>query len=357
VCPTHPITERQILFHHNNAQPRPCDCGGDSCQGQCLGIRQRQRHESAARGSGSFIPDQQHDALGADESSVHVEFKSIPDQQDGSLDAGEEPVDLNSNPNQQHGGLVAGEGCAEIKSNPNPQDGADSDFSSIYSEPDSDDVSMGGSDSEDSLDAGGVASNHDRVLGEGSARLPPAAHQHVPLPVPFPGDAYAQSEWEEEDHSHLFFLPDDQPSLEEDDLEDPEVPDSENVDDLYNAKVSEDMSVLCLVVLIFCWQARYKVNNTATKGVFRLLSLVAQVKLPTFDQSRKKFQSTHMSTLDNCNCAWVYGPRDTDHTTTCPMCGESRFTTKVFSTATQPPAFFLCFFFFFYTFWFVRWCW
>jgi hypothetical protein len=139
---------------------------------------------------------------------------------------------------------------------------------------------------------------------------------------------------DEENYDHLNFagdfehpLADDPQTVSEDEADDA----SDDDGSIWNASLGTGLSVMLLVTMLFSFQDRYKVNNTAMTALFRIFKFVFQavglsVKLPSFDRCRTKFappEGCKVQARDVCpDCEWLY---DTDGSQQCPICQADRY--------------------------------
>jgi hypothetical protein len=140
---------------------------------------------------------------------------------------------------------------------------------------------------------------------------------------------------EEEDISHLDGLPESADFLDgaaEMDLDDDKETEWEEL-------LGSSMSVIMLITLLFLWQKKYNINNTAMRGLFRIIKIVinkvggddkTKPNIPSFDKSRKRFRpdgGCKAERKDVCDkCEWLYLNNEDQN---CPIewCKEYRYKT------------------------------
>ena len=102
----------------------------------------------------------------------------------------------------------------------------------------------------------------------------------------------------------------------------------------WETDIGKDMSIIMLVTLLFLWQKRFNVNNTAMRSLFRIIKLIitalgGKQNIPAFDTSKKKFtpdDACKASIRDVCDkCEYLYDEGKGTTADVCPICTETRF--------------------------------
>jgi hypothetical protein len=121
--------------------------------------------------------------------------------------------------------------------------------------------------------------------------------------------------------------------------EDQEEEDANDID--WASPLRPGFSKWLLVALLFKFQNRFKINNTAMRAVFRTIKLVlvaadVSTKFPSFDKSKTKFSQPFQCkeiTRDVCPyCEWMYG--EVDVAEVCPVCEADRY--RTYNSAQVP---------------------
>jgi hypothetical protein len=133
------------------------------------------------------------------------------------------------------------------------------------------------------------------------------------------------------DHLNVFEGPDAEHVFER--SEAPEDKEDEDADDMdWETPLGPGLSKLLLVTLLFAFQSRFKVNNTAMRVLFRIIKLVLvaadnTTQFPSFDKSKTKFappEKCKVRIQHVCpDCEWLYG--EVDAAEVCPYCKADRY--------------------------------